>query len=246
MAGACIVTGASRGIGAKIALRAAESGFAVAVNYRAGRDAAERLCREIESQGGRAAAIAADVADPDRVAYLFEETARRLGPPTALVNNAAISAGRTAIADLDPPTLQRVIAVDLLGPLYCIAEASRRMARSRGGSGGAIVNISSVAARSGGRQLTPYVAAKGGLEAATIGLARELGPEGIRVNAVRPGVIATDAHPLDDDAWRARTAATVPLGRIGTPDEVAAAVAWLLSDAASYVTGAILDVAGGR
>jgi NAD(P)-dependent dehydrogenase (short-subunit alcohol dehydrogenase family) len=246
MVGVCIVTGASRGIGARIALRAAQDGFAVAVNYREGREAAEAVCREIESRGGRAVAVAADVSDPSRVAALFDATTRHLGAPTALVNNAAISAGRIPISELDPALLARVIGVDLLGPLYCIAEAVRHMAKSRRGAGGTIVNISSVAARSGGQQLTGYVAAKGGLEAATIGLARELGPEGIRVNVVRPGVIATGAHPMDDAAWVARTAATVPLGRIGSPDEVADAVAWLLSDAASYVTGAILDVSGGR
>jgi NAD(P)-dependent dehydrogenase (short-subunit alcohol dehydrogenase family) len=242
----CIVTGASGAIGAATARLAARQHFDIAVNYLRDTAAAEALVHEIVQAGGRAVAIKADIGQPDDVARLFERTAAELGRPTALVNNAAEFGERHPIGDLDPEQMLRILSVNLGGPLLCIAQAARGMSTRRGGNGGAIVNVSSLAAQTGGHRLTPYVASKAGLEAITVGLARELGPEGIRVNAVRPGVIATEGQPLADAAWMARTSDTIPLGRLGTVEEVAEAIVWLLSPAAAYVSGAILAVTGGR
>ena len=242
----CIVTGGAGAIGAATARLAARHQFAVAVNYLRNETGAQAVVGDIVGAGGRAIAIKADVSRAEDVADLFERTTAELGRPTALVNNAAEFGGRQPITDLDPEALQRILAVDLGGPLLCIAEAARRMSTQRGGDGGAIVNVSSLAAQTGGRLLTPYVASKAGLEAVTIGLARELGPQGIRVNAVRPGVIATEQQPLDDPAWVTRTVDTIPLGRLGTVEDVAEAIVWLLSPAAAYVSGAIIAVTGGR
>jgi NAD(P)-dependent dehydrogenase (short-subunit alcohol dehydrogenase family) len=242
----CIVTGGAGAIGAATARLAGHRHFAVAVNFLRNEAGAKAVVNDIVQAGGRAIAIKADVSRPEDVAGLFERTAAELGRPTALVNNAAAFGGRQSIGDLDPDALQQVLSVNLGGPLLCIAEAARRMSRERGGDGGAIVNVSSLAAQTGGRLLTPYVASKAGLEAATIGLARELGPQGIRVNAVRPGVIATEGQPLEDAAWVARTVATIPLGRLGAVEDVAEAIVWLLSPAAAYVSGAVIAVSGGR
>jgi NAD(P)-dependent dehydrogenase (short-subunit alcohol dehydrogenase family) len=239
----CIITGASRGIGAAIAKLAARRGYAVVVNYVRDGRAARDVVREIEGDGGRALAVQADVSEQEDVTRLFEATIAALGVPTALVNNAAEAGGRTPIEDASPDMVRRVLAVTLGGPILCIAEAARRMSTSHGGHGGVIVNLSSQAARTGGYLLTPYVGAKAGVEAITIGLARELGPVGIRVNAVSPGVIA--AAPGDEPSASER-AREVPLRRLGTADEVAEAVLWLMSPAASYVTGAIIAVNGGR
>jgi len=241
----CIVTGASRGIGAATARLAARRGYAVAVNYRSNEASAAQVVREIEAGGGRAVAIRADVGAPEDVTQLFETTISSLGVPTALINNAAESGGRRPIDQIDPETVQRVLAVTLAGPIMCIAAAVRCMSTTRGGHGGVIVNLSSQAARTGGRLLTPYAGAKAGIEAITIGLARELGPLGIRVNAVSPGMIATDMALLDGQPTAERSS-EIPLGRPGTVDEVAEAVLWLMSPSASYVTGAIIPVAGGR
>jgi NAD(P)-dependent dehydrogenase (short-subunit alcohol dehydrogenase family) len=242
----CIVTGGAGAIGAATARLAGRQQFAVAVNYLRNEAGARAVASEIVQAGGRAFAIKADVSRPEDVAGLFERTAAELGRPTALVNNAAEFGGRHPITDLDPKALQHILAVDLAGPLLCIAEATRRMSTHRGGDGGAIVNVSSLVAQTGGHLLTPYVASKAGLEAVTIGLARELGPQGIRVNAVRPGVIATEQQPLDDAAWVTRTVDTIPLGRLGTVEDVAEAIVWLPSPAAAYVSGAIIAVTGGR
>jgi NAD(P)-dependent dehydrogenase (short-subunit alcohol dehydrogenase family) len=241
----CIVTGASRGIGAAIAKLAAREGYAVVVNYFRSAAAAGKVVSEIEAAGGTALAIQADVGDPGDVSRLFASTIAELGRPTALVNSAAEPGGRHPIDQIDAATVQRVLAVTLAGPILCIAEAARCMATSNGGAGGSIVNISSQAARTGGRLLTAYASAKAGVETMTIALARELGPAGIRVNAVSPGLIATGSDPANDQAAERRTG-EIPLGRLGQVNDVAEAVVWLMSARASYITGAIVPVTGGR
>lgn len=240
------MTGASRGIGAAIATLAGRGGFAVAVNYLRNQAAANTVVQAIEAAGSRAISIQADVSDPAGITKLFRVTSDQLGVPTALVNNAAIAGGRSPIEALTSDNIGRILDVDLRGPILCISEAVRCMSTREGGRGGAIVNISSQAAHTGGHLLTPYVAAKAGLEAVTIGLARELGPHGIRVNAVSPGIIATEQQPLGDAAWMTRTTNSIPLGRLGRPDDVAQAVVWLLSPAAGYISGSVIAVTGGR
>jgi len=241
-----VITGGGRGIGAATARRLARDGFSICANYAAHGEAAERLADELRASGVKAIAIRAEVAEPDQVAALFDRAAHALGPITALVNNAGIAGPRGAIAESDPEALRRLLEVDLLGVCLCLREAARRMAKSRGGAGGSIVNLSSIVTRSGGFRLAPYVAAKAGVEGLTLAAARELADEGIRVNAVAPGIIATGQQPLDDPAWLARTQAAIPMGRLGTPEEVADAIAWLISDRAAAITGTILTVSGGR
>jgi NAD(P)-dependent dehydrogenase (short-subunit alcohol dehydrogenase family) len=243
-----LVTGGSRGIGAATARRLAEHGWDVAVGYRAEAAAAALVVADIEAAGRRAIALPADVAVEADVVDLFAAMDRGLGRIDALVNNAGIVASRGPVADMDGERLERMMAVNVVGAFLCAREAVRRMARSRGGAGGVIVNVSSGAAHLGSPgEFVDYAASKAAVETMTIGLAREVGPEGIRVNAVRPGVIDTEIHGRAGQPDKAdRLAPTVPLGRAGRPDEVAAAIAWLCSGEASYVNGAILDVAGGR
>ncbi len=241
----CIVTGGGRGIGAAVARLAGRRGYAVCVNYRQDEAAARAVAASIEQGGARAIAVRADVSREDEVAALFKETDGALGRVTALINNAGTPGARSALVDIETDALRRVLDVNLLGALLCTRAAVARMARSRGGSGGGIVTVSSVATRTGGHLLSPYVAAKAGTEAMTRSLGVELAADGIRINAVSPGFIATAQLNMENAAWKAATEARIPAGRIGTPDEVAEAVLWLLSDEASYVTGAILPVTGG-
>lgn len=241
-----VVTGGSRGIGAAVAQLAARRGYTVAVGYRTETAKAEAVVRAIKAGGGRAAMFQADVGDPVAVRHMFDEIDRGLGSPVALVNSAGMTGGARSILDLDPALLQAVVGANLFGTVYCSQEAARRMRRSAGGRGGAIVNVSSEAARFGGNRIAAYAAAKAGVSTLTIALARELAGEGIRVNAVSPGVIDTDQHADQTADRRAALIESIPLKRMGTADEVAESILWLLSDASAYVTGSILSINGGR
>jgi NAD(P)-dependent dehydrogenase (short-subunit alcohol dehydrogenase family) len=241
-----IVTGASRGIGAATARLAAARGYDVAINYRRDAVAAEAVAAAIRAAGGVAETFQADVGDDRSVEDMFALIERRLGRVGVLVNNAGISGGVRAFAAIPPVTLREVIATNLLGAFYCSQAATRRMSLSQGGAGGAIVNISSQAGQFGGNLISPYAASKAGLNAFTLGLARELASEGIRVNAVSPGVIDTGIHADAEPQRREAAVASIPMQRAGRPDEVAKAVLWLASEEASYITGTVLAVAGGR
>ena len=243
-----LVTGAGRGIGAVTARLAAARGYAVCVNYAGSRDAAETVVREIEASGGRAIAVQADVADEAQVERLFETVDRQLGPLTALVNNAGLTGHFGRLDAVGGDTLRQVMAVNVLGVLYCARAAVRRMSTRHGGHGGGIVNLSSGAATLGSPgEYVWYAASKGAVDSFTFGLSKEVAGEGIRVNAVSPGLIATEIHAASGMPDRlASMAPSLPIGRAAQPEEVAEPVLWLLSEAASYVTGAILRVAGGR
>ncbi|MGA9543152.1 MAG: SDR family oxidoreductase [Candidatus Sulfotelmatobacter sp.] len=246
--GTLIVTGASRGIGAAIAKLAAGRGFSVAVNFSTGKAEAEVIAEQIIAAGGRACAIQADVAREEDIVRLFETAEHELGPIKALVNNAAITGGFSRVESVTGKALQQVMAVNVSGAFLCAREAVRRMSTSHGGTGGAIVNISSRAAQIGSAgEWVHYAASKGAIDSFTIGLAREVATEGIRVNAVAPGLIDTGLHAANGAPNRlSRLTSTIPMQRPGTAIEVAEAVLWLLSPAASYTTGAILEVGGGR
>jgi len=243
-----LVTGGGRGIGAATSRLAAHRGWDVCVAYRSDAAAARAVADEVRAAGRRALAVAADVASEEQVVRLFEAVDRGLGPLDGLVNNAGALERQATVAEMDAARIGRVLATNVTGSFLCAREAVRRMSTRRGGRGGAIVNLSSAAARLGSPgEYVDYAAAKAAVDTFTIGLAKEVAAEGIRVNAVRPGLIHTTIHASGGEPGRvARLAGTVPVGRGGTPEEVAAAVLWLLSDEASYVTGAVLDVAGGR
>lgn len=246
MPGTLVVTGGGRGIGRATALLAGARGWAVAIGYVADPAAASGAAVEIEAAGGRALAVRCDVSSERDVVGLFDAAAV-LGPIRGLVNNAGIVAPASPLAEIAAERLSRMFAVNVLGAFLCAREAARRMGRSGGGAGGAIVNLSSGSARRGAPfEYVDYAASKGAIDTLTIGLAKELAGEGIRVNAVRPGLIDTEIHASGGRPDRARAmAAQIPAGRAGTPGEVAEAILWLLGDSASYTTGAIVDVAGG-
>jgi NAD(P)-dependent dehydrogenase (short-subunit alcohol dehydrogenase family) len=248
MDGILLVTGAARGIGAATAMLAARRGYAVCVNYLHNQAAAMRVVDAIEHEGGRAIAIAADVSVEAEVLRLYASIDRQLGPVTALVNNAGILERQTRVQSIDAARLQRVFATNVIGSFLCAREAVLRMSTAQGGQGGAIVNVSSAAARSGSpNEYVDYAASKGAIDSFTRGLAVEVAREGIRVNAVRPGFIYTDMHASGGEPDRIERVKTlVPLGRGGQAEEVAQAILWLLSAEASYTTGAFIDVAGGR
>ncbi len=246
--GVIVVTGGGRGIGAATARMAGAGGYAVCVNYLSGVDAAEILVAEIIGAGGRAVAVQADIGTESGVVALFQRVDSELGPITALVNNAATLETQMRLEAMDSARMERIFAVNVLGTMLCAREAVRRMSTRRGGQGGGIVNVSSGAAKYGSPgEYVDYAASKGAVESFTVGLAKEVAEEGIRVNAVRPGFIYTDLHAKGGEPQRVdRVKALVPMKRGGEPDEVSNAILWLLSDQASYVTGTILDVAGGR
>ncbi len=243
-----LVTGGSRGIGAATARLAGAQGYTVCVNYRRNREAADSVVSDIEAAGGRAIAAQADVAVESDVARLFETVDAALGPLSALVNNAGILETQMRVDAMDTARLHRVLAANVVGTFVCAREAVRRMSTRRGGRGGAIVNVSSVAARLGSPgEYVDYAASKGAVDTLTIGLAQEVAGEGIRVNAVRPGFIYTDIHASGGEPGRVdRVKSLVPLRRGGTAEEVARAILWLLSDDASFTTGAFIDVTGGK
>ena len=243
-----LITGASRGIGAATALLAAERGFAVAINYRREREAAEARAAQITAAGGKARAFAADVAIEGDVLRLFREVDEAFGRLDVLVNNAGILERQMRLEDMDVARLQRVFAVNVTGTFLCCREAVKRMARKQGGNGGSIVNVSSMASRLGSpNEYVDYAAAKGAVDSLTIGLAKEVAVEGIRVNAVRPGLIRTDIHASGGEPGRVeRLQSAIPLGRGGEAEEVARAILFLASDDSSYSTGSFVDVSGGR
>jgi len=246
--GIMLVTGGGRGIGAATARLAARRGYAVCVNYVRNSTTAEALVAEIVAAGGRAIAVQGDVRDEGDVEAMFERSQTELGPLTALVNNAGLTGLISRLDEAETATLRQTIEVNVMGTLLCSRAAVRRMSTRHGGRGGAIVNVSSGAASLGSPgEYVWYAGAKGAVDSITIGLGREVAGEGIRVNAVAPGMIATEIHAASGDAGRLeRIGNATPMGRAANAEEVAEPILWLLSDAASYITGTILRVAGGR
>ena len=243
-----LITGGGRGIGAATALLAAKRGYAVAVNYASNSLAADEVVRTIRAGGGTAVAVQADVGDEAQVTAMFQKVDARLGRLTALVNSAGVVDVQARVDEMTALRLERMFRTNVIGSFICAREAVRRMSTRYGGAGGAIVNVSSAAARLGSPgQYVDYAASKGAIDTFTIGLAKEVGAEGIRVNAVRPGLIDTDIHASGGMPDRAfELAPTVPMQRTGSAEEIAGAILWLLSDEASYTSMALLDVTGGR
>lgn len=243
-----LITGASRGIGAATARLAAAQGYALCLNYRHRQDAMQTLLDELQAEGTKAIAVAADVADETQVAQLFATLDAEYGRLDVLVNNAGMLERQMRLDEMDAARLARVFAVNVTGSFLCAREAVKRMSSRYGGNGGAIVNVSSVAARLGApNEYIDYAAAKGAIDSMTLGLAKEVAAEGIRVNAVRPGVIDTDIHASGGEPGRvARVSTSVPMGRGGSPEEVAETILWLASEKAGYTSGALVDISGGR
>jgi NAD(P)-dependent dehydrogenase (short-subunit alcohol dehydrogenase family) len=243
-----LITGGSRGIGAATALLAARQGWAVAVNYASHSLAADEVVRSIRAEGGKAMAVQADVSDEAQVLAMFQKIDAKLGPLSGLVNNAGVVDVSARLDEMDMARWRRMFDINVMGTLVCTREAVRRMSTRHGGSGGSIVNLSSAAARLGSPgQYVDYAAAKGAVDAFTVGMAREVAAEGIRVNAVRPGLINTDIHASGGLPNRVKDLQhQVPMQRGGRAEEVAQAIVWLLSDAASYTTMSLMDVSGGR
>ncbi len=243
-----LITGASRGIGRAAALLAGRRGWSVGVNYVRDEAAALAVVKEIQRSGGKAVALHGDVAFEADVVGLFESAVKALGPLDGVVINAGVVAPPMRLADMGVERMKRIFEVNVLGAYVCAREAARRLSRSRGGKGGSIVLVSSAASRLGGAgSYVDYAGSKGAIDTLALGLSKELGPEGVRVNAIRPGLIEPAIHASGGEPDRARRlGAATPLGRPGAADEVGEAIVWLLGDAASYVSGAILDVAGGR
>lgn len=233
-----IVTGASRGIGAATALGLAREGYAVAVNYQSNKQRADKIVSEIVSAGGKAVAIQADIGNAADVIRLFDEAERALGPVSALVNNAGVNLEAGGVEHLAWDAAERMFAINVLGLMVCCREALARMKKT----GGGIVNVSSEAGRFGGNRISAYAASKAAVNTFTVGFAREAAAHHIRVNAVSPGIIDTEVHAGKHEALKV----SIPLGRIGRPEEVADVIVWLLSERASYVSGSIISVAGAR
>ncbi|MDB0573551.1 SDR family oxidoreductase [Ralstonia solanacearum] len=243
-----VITGGSRGIGRATAVLCARRGWSVAIQYRGNRQAADETLGLVEQAGGQALAVQGDVSSEQDVTALFDAAQQRFGALHGVVNNAGIVAPAQDVADMSAQRLRTMFETNVLGAFLVAREAARRLSTARGGVGGALVNVSSAAARLGSpHEYVDYAASKGAVDTMTLGLARELGREGVRVNAVRPGLIDTEIHASGGQPDRAqRLGAATPMGRPGTADEVAETIVWLLSDAASYVTGALLDCSGGR
>lgn len=243
-----LITGASRGIGAATARLAAEAGYDLAINYRNHAREAEQLVEELQRRGARAIAIRADVSREDDVMAMFERMDEMFGRCDGLINNAGVLEQQMRVEAMPAERMQRIFATNVIGTMLCAREAVRRMSTRHGGQGGTIVNVSSMAARLGSpNEYVDYAASKGAIDTFTIGLAKEVAAEGIRVNAVRPGLIDTEMHAAGGEPGRiGRLKSTVPMQRGGTAEEVARSVLWLASDEASFVTGALLDVSGGR
>lgn len=248
MSGVALITGSGRGIGAATAKLAAKRGYAVCVNYLRNEERADEVVAEIRAGGGKAILVQADTAREDEVVKLFERVDLELGPITALVNNAGITGRAGRLESFDANAIRRVLEVNVTGAILCAQQAVKRMSTRNGGAGGAIVNVSSLAATLGGaNQWIPYAAAKGAINSFTLGLAKEVAAEGIRVNAISPGLIATEIHAEAGVGERLQTLIPmVPMGRLGTAEECAEAILWLMSNEAAYMIGSILTLSGGR
>jgi len=242
-----VVTGGSRGIGAAVCRLGAARGYGVVVNYAGNVEAAEAVCHDIHAVGGEAMAVRGDVSSPDDVEHLFR-AADRMGPLAALCNNAGMIAEPQRVDEMDATRIARMLAVNVMGSMLCAGAAIRRLSTRHGGKGGAIVNLSSAAAKLGGPgAYADYAASKGAIDTFTVGLAQEVAAEGVRVNGVRPGIIDTEFHAMGGEPHRAsRMAPSIPMGRAGTAGEVAQSILWLMSDEAAYVTGTTIAVTGGR